>query len=91
MAKKTKDRREYVVGYAGDKQVVYGQNEKTITTNVRWCDRMTMFTAKQRAAQLTTEGRPVAVYRLVPEVVGEVRNGKFIERRKAARRKESRP
>ena len=44
---KTKSKREYVVGYKGDNQCVYGPDGIVTTSCTRWVDRMTTGDGKE--------------------------------------------
>ena len=83
---KPKSKREYVVGYKGDNQCVYGPDGIVTTTCTRWADRMTMDTAKVRAGRLGSPDVDVQIYRLVHVATGRVVNGKFVERKKAKKK-----
>ena len=67
---KTKSKREYVVGYKGDNQCVYGPDGIVTTSCTRWVDRMTTETAKRRAGRLLSPDVDVCIYRLVPVATG---------------------
>ena len=83
---KPKSKREYVVGYAGEDECVYGTDGIVTTTCTRWADRMTMDTAKVRAGRLGSPDVDVQIYRLVHVATGRVVNGKFVERKKAKKK-----
>ena len=83
---KPKSKREYVVGYAGEDECVYGPDGIVTTTCTRWADRMTTETAKRRAGRLLSPDVVVCIYRLVPVATGRVVNGKFVERKKATKK-----
>ena len=83
---KPKSKREYVVGYKGDNQCVYGPDGIVTTSCTRWVDRMTTETAKRRAGRLLSPDVVVCIYRLVPVATGRVVNGKFVERKKATKK-----
>ena len=83
---KTKPKREYVVGYAGEDECVYGPDGIVTTTCTRWADRMTMDTAKVRAGRLGSPDVDVQIYRLVPVATGRAVNGEFVERKKAKKK-----
>lgn len=82
-AKKKKNPRKYVVGYVGESQAVYGPDSNyPVNTDARWVDRMTMYTAMRRASQMSSCGHDVAIYELVPIVVGRVISGQFVPRKR---------
>ena len=83
---KTKSKREYVVGYKGDNQCVYGPDGIVTTSCTRWVDRMTTETAKRRAGRLLSPDVDVCIYRLVPVATGRAVNGEFVERKKAKKK-----
>ena len=83
---KTKPKREYVVGYKGDNQCVYGPDGIVTTSCTRWVDRMTTETAKRRAGRLLSPDVDVCIYRLVPVATGRAVNGEFVERKKAKKK-----
>ena len=82
----SKSKREYVVGYAGEDECVYGTDGIVTTTCTRWADRMTMYTAKVRAGRLGSPDVDVQIYRLVPVATGRAVNGEFVERKKAKKK-----
>jgi len=57
---KTKTPHEYVVGYEGEHQVVYGKDND----GGEWVDKMTLYQAKTRVKQL--DPFPRVIYKLVP-------------------------
>lgn len=84
---KTKSKREYVVGYKGDNQCVYGREglvNRMVATQL--VNRMTMNEAKAGAGWLGCPDVDVQIYRLVPVATGRVVNGKFVERKKAKKK-----
>lgn len=83
---KPKAKREYVVGYKGDNQCVYGPDGIVTTSCTRWVDRMTTETAKRRAGRLLSPDVDVCIYRLVPVATGRAVNGEFVERKKAKKK-----
>ena len=82
----SKSKREYVVGYAGEDECVYGPDGIVTTTCTRWADRMTTETAKRRAGRLLSPDVDVCIYRLVPVATGRAVNGEFVERKKAKKK-----
>ena len=83
---KPKSKREYVVGYAGEDECVYGPDGIVTTSCTRWVDRMTTETAKRSAGQLLSPDVDVQIYRLVPVATGRAVNGEFVERKKAKKK-----
>lgn len=83
---KPKSKREYVVGYKGENQCVYGPDGLVNKNGVTWAHRMTMVTAKRSAGQLLSPDVDVQIYCLVPVATGRVVNGKFVERKKAKKK-----
>ena len=84
---KPKSKREYVVGYRGDHQCVYGREglvNRMVATQL--VNRMTMNEAKAGAGWLGCPDVDVQIYRLVPVATGRVVNGKFVERKKAKKK-----
>ena len=83
---KPKPKREYVVGYKGDHECVYGPNGLVNENDNMWVCRMTMETAKRRAGRLRSPDVDVQIYRLVPVATGRAVNGEFVERKKAKKK-----
>ena len=84
---KPKSKREYVVGYRGDHQCVYGREglvNRMVATQL--VNRMTMNEAKAGAGWLGCPDVDVQIYRLVPVATVRVVNGKFVERKKAKKK-----
>jgi hypothetical protein len=76
MAKKKRAKREFVVGYKGDRQCVYGPDrDRPINSDVAWCDRMTLFTARRRLAKMSSLDSDRVIYRLVPYEVVKGKKG----------------
>ena len=84
---KPKSKREYVVGYKGDHERVYGREglvNRMVAT--QFVNRMTMNDARAGAGQLFCPDVDVCIYRLVPVATGRAINGKFVERKKAKKK-----
>lgn len=64
--KRTKSKREYVVGYEGEENAVHGWDDTTRTNSMRWADRMTLYAAQQRLMQFPRTDSTHVIYRLVP-------------------------
>ena len=85
---KPKSKREYVVGYRGDHQCVYGREglvNRMVATQL--VNRMTMNEAKAGAGWLGCPDVDVCIYRLVPVATGRAVNGEFVERKKKGARR----
>ena len=60
---KRRSKHEYVFGYVGDHQCVYGQ--RIINTLPDYIDKMTLFQAQRRLGILTADA-PKTIFKLVP-------------------------
>ena len=59
-----KRQHRFVVGFTGDRQVVYGKNDKTIC---RWAEPMTISQARRRVKELLVAKRlKRVIYEIVP-------------------------
>lgn len=65
-AKKKRNPKEYLVGYAGDDQCVYGNAKGVI---YEFLDKMTMYQAKRHLRKLLSVESDRVIYKLVPVVV----------------------
>jgi hypothetical protein len=60
----------YVVGFVGEKQVVYGKDRKTELHlnpgSFQWAEPMTLLQARRALKSLVGSGSKVAIYKLIP-------------------------